>query len=570
MKRESRPVAVPEQGSLHPLPAVSEARRRRRRGSPVDRRTFLGHLGIGAGAAAGLTVSATSLLAQPSKDPGAAEGFVPIRQARAFEVRMRAAELARRRRHVEQTSNGDESLYPNRIGSYSKGLPHNNLGEVDPAAYNAFLAALATADPDDFESLPMGLGRKLTNPLAGMAFDLEGPDSHHLAMAPAPRVASAEAASELAELSWMALCRDVHFSDYGTNPVVASAVADLSRFSDFRGPRSGFSVTSDTIFRGSTSGDLVGPYLSQFLWQDIPMGALRISQRVWTLLPGQDHLTSYGDWLASQNGFEDYGYSIDSTARYIRNLRDLGQWVHVDALYQAYHQACLILLGAGAPFDAGNPYSASVTQIGFGTFGGPHILSLVTEVATRALKAVWYQKWFVHRRLRPEALAGLVHNTRTGAAAYPVHSDILNSAVLDALFSRNGSYLLPMLAPEGSPTHPSYGAGHATVAGACVTILKAWFNESFVLPRPVVPDASGTSLLAWTGVPLTVGNELDKLAANVGIGRNGAGFHYRSDYWHSLLLGEQLAVGILEEQRETYRELCTFSFRGFEGQTITV
>ncbi len=569
MKREPRPVAAP-QTDCRPEPTDKEQRGRRRRGSPVDRRTFLGHLGIGAGAVAGLTASASTLFAQSAKNPQAVEGIVRVRQARAFEVRMRAAEMARKRSQVEQTANGDEALYPNRIGNYSKGFPHNNLGEVDPAAYNAFLAALATADPADFESLPMGLGRKLTNPLAGMAFDLEGPDSHHLAQAPAPRIASAEAAADLADDYWMALCRDVHFNDYGTSPLVASAVADLGRFSDYRGPRNGFSLTPETIFRGSTAGDLVGPYLSQFLWQDIPMGALRIDQRIWTLLPGQDYLTSYSDWLASQNGFEDYSYPIDSTAHYIRNLRDLGQWVHVDALYQAYHQACLILLAAGAPVSAGNPYKSSTTQIGFGTFGGPHILSLVTEVATRALKAVWYQKWCVHRRLRPEALAGLVHNTRTGAASYPVHSDILNSAVLDALFSKNGTYLLPMLAPEGAPTHPSYGGGHATVAGACVTILKAWFDESFVLPRPVVTNATGTSLVAWTGEPLRVGNELDKLAANVGVGRNAAGFHYRSDYWHSLLLGEQIAIGILEEQRDTYRELCSFSFRGFEGQTITV
>jgi hypothetical protein len=416
----------------------------------------------------------------------------------------------------------------------------------------------------------MGLGRKLTNPLSGMAFDLEGPDSHHLAQAPAPRLASAEAAADLGEDYWLALCRDIPFGEWASNPLIASAAADLTRYSDFRGPRSGFSVTPGTVFRGNTDGDLVGPYLSQFLWADIPMGALRISQKIWTLLPGQDYLTTYSDWLASQNGFEDYSYTIDSTAWYIRNLRDLGQWVHVDALYQAYHQACLILLATGAPVSAGNPYKSSATQIGFGTFGGPHILSLVTEVATRALKAVWYQKWFVHRRLRPEAMAGLVHNTRTGAANYPVHADVLNSAALDALHSKNGTYLLPMLAPEGAPTHPSYGAGHATVAGACVTILKAWFDGSFVLPRPVVPDASGASLLAWTGAPLTVENELDKLAANVGIGRNAAGFHYRSDYWNSLLLGQKIAVGILEEQRDTYRELCTFSFRGFEGQTITV
>jgi hypothetical protein len=293
MTRESRPVPPPDQDPLRPSPTDRGRLSRRRRGSAVDRRTFLGHLGIGAGAAVGLAASTPRLLAaEAAKDPGAVEGLVSVRQAQAFQVRMKAAELARKRQHIEQTANGDEDRYPNRIGNYSKGFPHNTLGEVDPSAYNAFLAALATADPADFEGLPMGLGRKLTNPLAGMAFDLEGPDSHHLAQAPAPRVASAEAASDLGELYWMALCRDVHFSEYESTPLVASAAADLSRFSDFRGPRNGFSVTPGTVFRGNTTGDLVGPYLSQFLWADIPMGALRISQRIWTLLPGQDYLTS--------------------------------------------------------------------------------------------------------------------------------------------------------------------------------------------------------------------------------------------------------------------------------------
>jgi len=56
------------------------------------------------------------------------------------------------------------------------------------------------------------------------------------------------------------------------------------------------------------------------------------------------------------------------------------------------------------------------------TFGGPHILGLVAEVTIRALKAVWYQKWFVHRRLRPEEYAGRVHLRATNQAAYPVHT----------------------------------------------------------------------------------------------------------------------------------------------------
>lgn len=539
--------------------------------SSVDRRRFLGQLGVGAASIATLTAAkATAANLPPGKDVGAPLGYPSFRQARAYEVRIAAAEMARNRAPVAHANNGEEMLYGNRIASYSKGLPHNPLGEVDGDAYLAYLGAVASGTMADFDGIPMGGARKLTNPLAGLAFDLEGPDSHHLTQPPAPTIASGEAGAELGENYWLALARDVAFVDWNTSPVIADAAADLSRFPEFRGPKSAGRVTPETIFRGQTAGDLVGPYLSQFLWQDIPMGALRVDQRIWTMPAGKDFLTSYDDWLAAQNGLEIGPHPPDTIARYIRNLRDLGEWVHVDALYQAYHQACLILLGAAAPFSAGMPYASSATQFGFGTFGGPHILSLVTEVATRALKVVWYQKWFVHRRLRPEAFAGLVHNTRRGATNYPVSRDVLNSTALDAVWSKFGSYLLPMGAPEGCPTHPSYGAGHATVAGACVTILKAWFDGSFVLPRSVVADSTGTSFLAYQGPPLTVENELDKLAANVGIGRNALGVHYRSDYWQSLLLGEKLAVAILEEQRDTYRELCAFSFKGFEGRTITV
>ena len=84
--------------------------------------------------------------------------------------------------------------------------------------------------------------------------------------------------------------------------------------------------------------------------------------------------------------------------------------MHYDALYEAYLNACVILLGLGAPFDPGLPFlrpDAVDKQQGFAQFGGPHVLTLVTEVATRALKAVRYQKFNVHRRPRPEALGGL-------------------------------------------------------------------------------------------------------------------------------------------------------------------
>ncbi len=540
----------------------------------LDRRSFLQALGSGAVAAA---LGAGSISAHAARPANAVAGLPPspARQNRAeasFKLRTTCARAARQRPFVAHLGNGDEFEVPHFAASYSKGLPHDALGHVDPRAYAALLRALETRDPSDFEAIPLGFGRKLTSPQAGLAFDLEGPDSHHVTIPPAPRFASAEEAAEMGELYWMALARDVHFEDYAFDATTQAAATDLTdSFSDFRGPRAGGQVTPATLFRGFTPGDRIGPYLSQFLWLDVPYGAQRIEQRNQTTIPGVDHVTDYATWLAVQSGADYLGQDVlDPVPRYLRNLRDLARWVQIDALYQAYLNACLILLGMACPFDEGIPLESSSNQAGFAEWGGPHILSLVTEVATRALKAVWYQKWFVHRRLRPEAFGGRVHNHLTGAARYPIHPELFDSAALAALEARTGHFLLPLAFPEGSPTHPAYGAGHATVAGACTTILKAWFDTSFAIPDPVVASPDGTALLPYTGPTLRVGDELDKVAANIAIGRNGAGIHWRSDYTESVRLGERVAIGILEEQKLTYNQHSSFSLTSFDGARVTI
>lgn len=539
----------------------------------LDRRSFLRTLGVGAAA----TVALNSL-GQTALDAGIeactlGPQTAHQRKVTARGIRREAAQLAYKRPYPDHMCNGEEDDYAGtRIANFSKGLPHNGLGEVDPVAYNALLEALSSGDPNDFEAIPLGGVRPLRNPQAGLAFDLEGPDSHHLAIRPAPRIDSPEDSAEAAELYWMALARDVRFTDYASSPLIAQAAADLSAFSDFHGPQQAGQVTPATIFRGNTPGDLAGPYLSQFLLKEVPFGSLTISHRQQTVA-GRDYLTSFVAWRNIQNGAAAGQDQFDSHRRYIRNGRDLGQYVHVDALYEAYLNACLILLGLGAPVDPGNPYATTTKQDAFSTWGGPHILSLVTEVATRALKAVWYQKWFVHRRLRPEAFGGLVHNVLTGAASYPIDAEILDSAVMSAVFRKYDSYLLPQAYPEGSPLHPAYGGGHATVAGACVTILKAWFDESFVIPEPVVPNRQGTALVAYTGPDagsLTVGGELNKVAANIAMGRNIAGIHWRTDASEALKLGEEVAIGILEEQQATYNEGGSFTLTKFDGTTGTI
>ena len=100
------------------------------------------------------------------------------------------------------------------------------------------------------------------------------------------------------------------------------------------------------------------------------------------------------------------------------------------------------------------------------------------------------------------------------------------SATPAQVFSRYGTYLLPMAFSEGSPTHPAYPAGHATIAGACSTILKAFFKNSFSIPNPVAAGDDGLSLNSYSG-NLLVGNELDKLAANISQGCDMAGVNWR-------------------------------------------
>jgi hypothetical protein len=552
------------------------------RGAAVDRRHFVkGVLGAAVAAQAAVFIAPGAAQAAPDSAEGSTKRSAKTgakRRHEAYRIRERAAHFYRQQPVVSHPSNGDEERYANKIGSYSKGLPHNALGEVDLVAFKALTKAAATGDPADFEAIPLGGVTKLTNPQAGLAFDLEGADCHALAIPPAPAFASAEAAAEISENYWMALLRDVRFDDYATNEIAQAAAADLTNKADFRGPKVGGQVTPATLFRGLTPGDLAGPYLSQFMLLPAPFGANFIEQRMRTYLPGVDFITTYEGWLNCQLGALPLeAEQFDPVRRYIRNGRDLSQWVHIDVLYQAYLHALLILLhppeqgGIGAPFDSGNPYSSSLKQAGFGTFGPPHVAALLCEVATRALKAVWFQKWFVHRRLRPEAFAGRIHFHRSGAASYPIHADALNSPALDRVFNRNGTWFLPLAFPEGCPTHPAYGAGHATVAGACVTILKAWFDESFVIPNPVVVAPSGTSLLPYSGPPLTVGGELNKVASNVAIGRNIAGVHWRSDATESLKLGEALAISILRDQRACYNEdFGGFTLTKFDGTTVTV
>ena len=250
----------------------------------------------------------------------------PDRKIDAFNNREQAATIAKNRPNVMHMNNNEENDLPNHIANFSKGLPHNAAtGEVEPTAYTiyetALQNALATRSSASFETVQLGVpgGRKLVNPSAGLSFDLEGPDSHHLTNPKAPRIDNLNGAAEIAEVYYMSLFRDINFTDFDEKDEVEDAVNELN--TEFSGypdwPKvAGGNMTVKSVFRGNFKGDSIGPYISQFMLRGnsdkvldrnerdgwVKFGTCSIDQRHVVAIKEVDYVTDYDEWLKVQNG----------------------------------------------------------------------------------------------------------------------------------------------------------------------------------------------------------------------------------------------------------------------------
>lgn len=528
------------------------------------RRDFLGAMALGIGA-----LSLESVL-NPSTAHAAPVGPLTPAQfrRRALQLRTSVAKHNAELPAPHHVTNGDEERYANKIANYSKGLKHTDSGEVVLSSYSTLTRALASGVPSHFEEVDSGGVRGQIAPQSGLAYELQGRDPRAFVLRAPPQYASREQAAEMSECYWMAVLRDVPFELYVEDAAAYAAAAELTGYGgDARVPKVGASVTPELLFRGLTAGDRVGPYISQLLYMPCTFGAHPIDRQFVTYAAGVDFMTSFDEWLAIQRGAAPTRPAVFGPKTYIVNGRDLGRWVHVDFLYQAFLFAGLSLLGAGAPLNPANPYRAFRKQIWM------NIFNELAQVCGNALRATMYHKWYVHRRLRPEVFAAHIHRVLYAGAARPIHESILDSLQSSegvGGYLAPGNALLPQAFPEGSPTHPAFPAAHAVIAGACTTVLKAIFDGSWTLPRPKHPNLDGTELLDYTGPALTLGGELDKLASNISLGRNIAGVHWRSDATDGLKLGEDIGLHFLAELALCHNEDLHFTITKFDGTSVTI
>ncbi len=448
----------------------------------------------------------------------------------------------------------------------------------------------------------LGGTNKLNGPQGAFLKQPIGMQSADYTTAPSARVGTKEYAVELIELYWASLLRDVPFSQFAESDLVAAAVSDLNKnLSFYRGPldKRTEKVTPRLLFRGGRSnpkffsGEDVGPYLSQLCFTPTKLGALNVDQKISTLLSGKDFMVDPTEWYRIQQGREPAESAVmDPVPRIIRVPRDLSAYTRVDELYQAYLIAYLVMANTWKiPANQGLPYLKKYkSQKPFCTLGGPDIASVLGIVARAAINAVWYQKWVVNLRHRPEAGAGLVHLKKVGATPLPlaaadfdkdflkiIEPSVQKSAEKYRTPGKPDTYLLSQAFPEGSPTHPAYPTGHGTVAGACITALKFFFDCSVKVTnfgKIMEPVEDGLTLRPYTaadGDDMTINGELHKLAHNISFGHGIlGGIHWRSDTDESIILGEKVAISVLEKLVGDYAESISVSILKTDGAKCTI
>jgi hypothetical protein len=494
----------------------------------------------------------------------------------------RSGQSIERINDVDTSQNLNQDLLDgNYNGLYSKGLDHDPVTMVaSESDIKDIQLAMETGKQLFFDKVELKGTRKLASPQGAFSFELCGSDPEGVSMVDTPTLNSREAAAEMVEVYAKNILRDIPFSEYetGAHADIQTVIDALNSFGDdFKGPKEDGLVTTKTLFRGDSPGCIVGGYISQLLLNEIGVGNFSYEPT------GPTKTGVYGitkaNYLEIQNGNVPVAQTIDSTKKYMNNGRQIGSTVHIDLVFQHFYEAAAILLNAGVTVGE---------QIGVGPkegnfLGGPVLSTTgVAEVARHALRAAWVQKWRKHLRLRPEAMAARVVAEKEGLLPDgTVHADLKNSTVIPLVEAYNVSNggdnaaFLPLQYAEGSPTHPSYPAGHATIAGACATLLKIMFADGLWSTTSLGEKQSsvdGSGVEAYAGADagtITIHGEINKLAHNVALGRDYAGVHYRSD--SELLLGEKVAIQYYKDQKSLFNEtVADKTFIGFGGDEITL
>lgn len=555
-----------------------------------------------------------------------------VRASVALRTRATALLAQTRLSDIQHATNGDEQKYATQHygGSFTAGLPHHAMSGLlsRDESFQQLVAAMQSQRQVDFDLIVRADNSpgKLVDPQASFLASLVGRPSGAFSVAVPPALSSVELATELLELYAMWALRDVPFVHYSNASTIAevdpSATSVVTLVLNTLNQNQSLKtkllpidsatkkITPRLLCRGSSTGEQIGPHISQFLYRSVKMGGLRPFEQLYTVPMtlveafNSNHQVEFGTnkttMIAIENGFvpeNDANRFVGD--RYIFDGRSFAESVHNDPPYAFAYNAIMILNQLGAPLNPAWSNLSPNEGLFISRAGAARIQSDLGEISRRALAAVWYQKWFVHRRLRPEAASLILQNVLDSTSAgnsfgldallFTTQSSSLLDYVNSQLqaYAGDNTFLLSCSYPEGAPRHPAYPSGHAVLGGAFQFLLRVYYNEStrwIDLPglqsiqenqRVEQASADGTQKIFYTGSDvqsITVGSELLKLAGNYGYGRNWAGIHWRTDIEQGILLGEKVAYCYLKEvwseTNPSGRFPAEISVVSYDGHTV--
>ena len=477
-----------------------------------------------------LTIDLSANLSLESREP------LKLSELSEFSKTLKSSSDSRIKSHV-RSSPYQIIVQEQYINMFRKGLPHSEEGFVSVIEMKKLLTALRSRDLVKLSKINLGGALKLANPSAAWT-------KKKYPFSAIPSLCSDEIASEMCELYCMSLARDIPFHEYNTSSIIENCCGYLNDLQVYP-----YRVTPYNIFRGPMRS--YGPYISQFLY----------NQKYITNVEGNDYMKTWDTAVSVQGGnVLETSVPPRGTPRYLITGRDLATFTSEP--YQIFHDTYNALMDLGVPMNIPNdPIQDHLINFGYLDFQG-----ILGKIGKEVLSAAWYIKWNT-MFLRPEALGIEVERVyQNDENQYKISHELLNNRVIEELRTLNGNALLSQVYPEGSPLSPSTPSGAAAIAGACVTLLKFFFNCKHEID---VYEPDNDELTA-NGQKTTVGDELNKLAHNIGMGCNWAGVHYPMDTNKGLKLGQDLMINLLKDHISDYAQKVNISITKFNNEIIVV
>ena len=357
-------------------------------------------------------------------------------------------------------------------------------------------------------------------------------------------------------------------------------------------------LTLRMLLRGMTHGDTRGPLLSQLL------PGLASSQpgtdgsgldAAFEAMPSQRaSVLTWQNWLDANR---EQAKALSGQAP--ETLCDLAALGHLASPGRAAFALALSMAAKDM---------APVSALSGRGWAGAELMALIAEAVSLSTQAARAQAAQADRLRRPAVLAARIslmtgREDPAGNASEGVARQVLEELrrfaprLLMWVHSRNGAdgsgaisvadeqdtdprmspamrmrenLMLPMTLRDDLPLHPSDAQAQGTVAGACVTILKAVYAGPF--SGPSGHSRAGTGGPTNNMMPRRPGlsADLDKLASNVVLGRLVTGGYFHFENLNALRKGERIAIALLSELVETREAQGDLGFFSFDRKCVRI